>query len=563
MPRWDGSRSVDPKTSVEPQTPRLWPLITCVVLLTIVLAAAFAVTTARTDLSLGPHRAHYAMTTDDHVVVDLGPLGTVEIESPLPLGLGLNVQVEEIPDDVRGLGEIKTFEALSGDLSSYMQFFSGPEATVTDVGWGLARDAGQRFLAALLVINGVGWAGYLVLGRARRIELVRKARPHVPAMAGGLALVIVISAVATTGANQPNIEKGRAATEVFQGTPLEGARITGRLAGVIDTYGGMLVEAYSDNEAFYATATRNVETSWDDQQTRITAEQERLNFVMGNRDDPFLLGENQDNHADADADEQAESESEVEPITMLLVSDLHCNTGMTPVIKRVAELAEVDVILNGGDTTMNGSTVEKFCVTSFAKAAPAGVPFVSVTGNHDSVESAQDMSDSGMIVLNGPIQSVAGLRLLGVADPNETRLGVGTKSAGVETPREAANRLTDLACESKEPVDIVLVHTPFVGNAVMDSGCASVQLSGHKHVRIGPERVGNGVRYVNSTTAGAVEGELTVGPLKGVAEMTVLRYDPEKRVMLDYQVIAVDPKGKASVGSPLRFPRPLPELSQE
>lgn len=544
----------------ERQGSRRWLPSTVFVVFAVIVAGFFAVTTARTELSLGPHRANYAMTTSDLVVVDLGPLGTVELESPIPLGLGLDVKVQEIPDDVQGLGHIDTFEALSGDLSAYMQFFSGPQATISDVGWGLARNAGVRFTAAILVIGCVGYGSYLLLGRVRRRELAQATRPYLPVVAGGIAIALVISAVATSGTNRPIIEKGRPATAVFAGTPLEGARITGRLAGVIDTYGGMLVEAYDDNDEFYASAADNLSVSWQEREATLQSQRERLTPLLADRSNPLF----QESEPEQDDEPDSSAQDRSDLVTILMVSDLHCNVGMTPVIKRAAELAGADVILNGGDTTMNGSSVEKFCVTSFAKGAPAGVPFVSVTGNHDSVQTAQDMTDSGMVVLNGPVQEIAGIRIVGIADPNETRLGVGTQSAGVETAREAALRVADLACaRPDEPVDVMLLHTPYVGNAAMDTGCVKVQLSGHKHIRIGPERVGGGVRYVNSTTAGAVEGELTVGPLRGTAEMTVLRFDPQERVMVDYQVVTVDPTGATQVGAPLRFPRPTSAVVQD
>lgn len=536
-----------------------WLPITMCVLVAVLIAGYFAATTARTDLSLGPHQAHYAMTTTDEVVVDLGPLGTVELDSPLPFTLGLDVQVEEIPEDVRGLGHIDTFEALSGDLSAYMQFFSGPQATISDVGWALARDAGQRFVAALLVIGLIGWGSYLLLGPARRRELTLIARPYMPVAAGGLVLVLLVSAVATSGMNRKAPDSGRTATAVFKDTPLEGARITGRLAGVIDTYGGMLVEAYDDNDAFYASAAENLSTSWQERETLTQSEHERISPLLAQRRNP-LLSEPQE---DPGLTPEAVLQRDTELVTVLMVSDLHCNIGMAPVIKQAAELSGADVIINGGDTTMNGSTVEKFCVTSFAEAAPADVPFVSVTGNHDSSTTAQDMKDSGMIVLDGSVQEVAGIRMLGDADPNETRLGVGTQAAGTETAQETADRLADLACEESDPVDVLLVHTPWVGNPAMDSGCVNVQLSGHKHRRIGPEHIGRGVRYVNSTTAGAVEGELTIGPLRGTAEMTVLRFDTDEHVLLDYQLITVDPAAATEVGAQLRFPRPLPAVIQQ
>lgn len=451
LPQWKNVRAFLFRARPDRQRRSLWLPIALCVLIAVLAAGYFAATTARTDLSLGPHQAHYAMTTTDQVVVDLGPLGTVELDSPLPFSLGLDVRVEEIPEDVRGLGHIDTFEALSNDLSAYMQFFSGPQATISDVGWALARDAGQRFAAALLVIGLIGWGSYLLLGRARRRELTQNARPYLPVAAGGLVLVLLVSAVATGGTNSNDPDTGRPATAVFKDTPLEGARITGRLAGVIDTYGGMLVEAYDDNDAFYASAADNLSTSWQERETLTHSEQEQISPLLVQRRSPLLSEPQQDFGLTPEAVLQRDTEL----VTILMVSDLHCNIGMAPVIKKAAELSGADVIINGGDTTMNGSTVEKFCVTSIAKAAPAGVPIVSVTGNHDSSTTAQDMMDSGMIVLDGSVQEIAGIRMLGDADPNETRLGAGTQTAGTETAQETAVRLADLACEEREPVDEV------------------------------------------------------------------------------------------------------------
>ena len=45
------------------------------------------------------------------------------------------------------------------------------------------------------------------------------------------------------------------------------------------------------------------------------------------------------------------------------------------------------------------------------------------------------------------------------------------------------------------------------------------------------------MRYISSSTAGATLGQPTVGPLNGVAEMTVLRWDPQTRRFVDYQLV--------------------------
>lgn len=564
-------------------TPPRWVRWTLVGVATFLLAATFAVTTARADLSLGPHEAEYAMRADGLVVVDLGPLGTLQIDSPLPLNLGVRVTVEEIPADVSTLGQSETLEALGNDLTAYMQFFSGPEAAITEVASALVRDALLRLVSFLLVAVALGLAGYLVLGPVRRRELAELLAPRTVPITAGCLIVVLVAATATSADRQTEGPLAHTATAVFDGTPLEGARVTGRLSGIIDTYGGMLVTAYRDNEAYYDRVTENVTVAWQEREA-LTAAQDALLPAALRSDERFArrlvaepaespdalettgdLGEDADLAGAPDDDEpQGEEataeadEDESEVVTMLVISDLHCNTGMTPVIHRVAELSGADVVLNAGDTTMNGSSVERFCVTSFARATPDGVPTIVSNGNHDSAVTAEQMSAAGMTMLDGQVIEVAGVRILGDSDPAETRVGTGT-AVGSETAGEMGARLAEVACADEDGVDLLLIHTPRVGDEAMASGCVPAQVSGHLHTRIGPVAVERGVRYVNGSTAGAASGQLTVGPLHGTAQLTVLRFDVASRTMLDYRLVTVVPSGQAEVGAAVRFPRPLPE----
>ena len=574
--------------TIAPHTWRRAARYTVLGIVVVLAAAIFAVTTARAQESLGPHEAEYSMTTSGVVVVDLGPLGTIELDSPLPLNLGVDVQVEAIPKELQSVGPAQTLEALGGDLTAYMQFFSGPQATIADVTAGIIASALIRFVLALVVLVAVWTLIRLMLGATRRRELATAFLPHIGHIAGGLVLVVLVATVSTGGLNRLRPDDAPGGTTVFAGTPLEGARITGRLAGVIDTYGGKLVHALEDNQAFYDAAADDLTDTW----TRTVAHDDALALLAppandsiiesGEPGDPREFDEpvgpaqtagTADPGNDADLSDPAdpadpastdpettdapsrERSNEDDIVTMLLVSDLHCNIGMATVIERAASLSGANLIVNGGDTTINGSTVEKFCVTAFAKAAPAGVKWVSVTGNHDSVATAKDMSDAGMIVLDDAPVDVSGVRFLGAPDPNETRIGVGTQAIGTKTIAETGSELTEKACLDKKGVDVLLVHTPYVGTEVLGSGCVPAQFSGHLHRRVGPDSVGAGIRYTSSTTAGAAENELTVGPLKGVAEMTILRFDRATRTILDFQLVTINPEGKAAVGARMRFPR--------
>lgn len=516
----------------------------------------FGITTARADLSLGPHEATYTVTADDRLIADLGPLGTVVTDSPLPLTLGIRITVHEIPADLAAV-DAASFDALAGDLDGYLQFFDTPQQTVRTVAWALAWDAARGTAVAALVVVAAGVGLRALLGDARRRHLARVLADRTWAITGAVLVVVLVASTATASSG-PEERAALPASPVFEGTALEGSRITGRLAGVIDTYSGQLVETYQANEVFYTGARENLLAAWD---TRV-AEQEAAEQQAAGRDatdgGPDVTAP--DGPADADY------------VTFLLVSDLHCNTGMTPLVRDLADRLAPDVMLNAGDTTINGTSVESVCVDSFASAVPDGVPFVVADGNHDSRLTTATETANRQIVLDGSVVEVEGVRILGDRDPLETRIGGGTVVAREETPQEAGERLRDVACAAagevgvggytaEDRVDLLLVHQPAVGDATMDSGCVPFQVSGHMHTRIGPDVVGHGVRYVNASTGGATKGNTSVGPLRDSSEMTVLRFDPESRRFVDWQLVEVTPEGEASVSERQPVPPvvPLPD----
>ena len=581
----------------------------------VLVSVVFGVTTASVQASLGPHVTRYDVTTDATVTIDFGPLGTLQLDSPLPATLGLRATVQEIPASVTELGEARTLQALGEDLNAYVAFFSGPAAAVQDVANALVRDALLRSGAAFVVLVVVFWLGRALLGGPRRRELTEQLAAHArPLAAGGLAVVVGTTVLTSSVGPHERQEPAQLASAVFDGTPLEGARVTGRLGGVIDTYGAYAVDAWRQNEEFYRAADDALVLAWEDweaQEALLLAEQAAQEAAQRAAGDDGTgtggdgaegagsdgdagaspagvgggAGDGQDgipDGADAGGDAltgaagedvtatarpsaslpsrtpSAEPEPEVEPVVLVVVSDLHCNVGMAPLIGTLARLSGAAAVLDAGDTTMNGTSVEQYCVTSFARAVPPGVALVTSPGNHDSRETTANYARAGATVLDGSVIDVAGVRILGDSDPNETRVGAGgTASAADETVAEAGERLAETACEDGA-VDLLLVHTPAVGDEALEAGCVPAQVSGHLHRRSGPEQVGSGVRYISGSTAGATLNQPTVGPLRGVAEMTVLRFDPESRRLLDLQVVRVAPDATVTVGSPQ--PWPLPAL---
>ena len=507
------------------------PRSAALALAVLVPALTWGVTTAQAQASLGPHEARYEVTVDHLVTIDLGPLGTLVVDSPLPLTFGARVVVQGIPDEVTAVDPAATLEALGADLQGYAQFFGSPQQTLDDAVDGIVADAVRRSLLAALAL-GLGVAAVrAALGPRRRVELAeRLAQRRVLVGVTGTAVILVVTLTSSGPAGEPD-EGTRTASAVFDGTPLEGARMTGRLAGVIDTYGGYVVDAYRSNEDFYDGVVSSLDTAWAE---RAVADE--------------ALAARRDEHV---GDEEPAAAASVEPVVLLVVSDLHCNVGMARVIGAVARLADVDVVLNAGDTTVNGTGVEGYCVTAFVDAA-GGATTVVADGNHDSSETSAQQGQAGAVVLDGAVVEVHGLRILGDADPNATRIGAGTRSVGEESLLEAGSRLADVSCA--QDVDLLLVHTPAMGTESLERGCAPVQISGHLHRRFGPQSLGGGVRYISASTAGATLDQPTVGPLQGIAELTVLRADPATGAVLDHRLVRVAPDGSVAVGQAAPWP---------
>ena len=521
-------------------------------------SVCFGVATASAEASLGPHLADYEVTLDHRITVDLGPLGTLVVDSPLPAVLGARVVVKEIPREVTAVGGGDTLESVGSDLQSYVQFFSAPQATLHDAVDVLVEDAIRRSVLAAVVLTAGAWGLGLALGGARRRELALALGRH----RGGVSAVVVLALLAevTLTASAPADARRSGETQasaVFNGTPLEGARITGRLAGIVDTYGGKLVDAYRTNESFYDRTVGALEASWETRRESDARLEEMRRARLVAAQEPRATATAAPDGGTAQSPEPTPTPTPgpaVEPVTLLVVSDLHCNVGMARVMRAAVEQSGAQVVLNAGDTTINGTAVEQYCVTTFMEALPAGVRMVVADGNHDSSETGAQEAAAGAVVLSGSTVEVDGVRILGDSDPNATRIGVGTTLTGSESLADSAERLADTACAEPGGVDLLLIHNPNMGNTTMDLGCARAQVSGHLHRRRDPVVRGGGVRYVSSTTAGAALNQATVGPLNGVAEMTVLRFDPASRRVMDYRLVLARPDGTVSVGLALPWP---------
>lgn len=230
------------------------------VLMALFVSIGFAVSTASYTGSLGPHVAEYSTRLNGEIRVDMGPLGSLVISSPLPANLGVNVLVREIPDQLTS-DDADPIAGLMADLNSYNQFLANPQSTVDDAARGLIGDVVGRAVVTLSVLLMAIALSRLVAHGVLR-EAIKSAwrQPGVPFVAPTLAVVLVI--LPLTDLTRSFGLEGRS-SPVLAGTALEDARITGRLATIVDYYGGMVVRAVEDNTRFYADVEANLIAAYE------------------------------------------------------------------------------------------------------------------------------------------------------------------------------------------------------------------------------------------------------------------------------------------------------------
>lgn len=554
-----------------------------------VCAFLFGLLTASADGAVGPHEARLSTTVDHQVVIDLGPLGSVILDSPAPWPLGVHVDVGEIPATLTEIDD--PLASLGGDVAAYAQFFSDPASSVRTSLLALGADVARRTFLAWSIAVVLLAAGRLAAGGLLRDEVRRKlSQPAVATLV--VVSVLAVVAVPVVGAVTAPEPAGRPSEVLADlGGPLAGARVTGRLGGLVDTYGEMALDAVRANEAYYDVMVANAAAAYaadpeplapdvlpgpvavepgDGEQTDAQAGDGGPSDAQagdgGQSDAQAGDGEQSNAQATDDATDgstptPSASPTPAEPdiVTAMIVSDNHCNTGATRVFGEIGRQAEADVVLNLGDTTLGGSSVESICVNQMADALK-GFPVVVADGNHDSAETGRQEAARGWTVLDGGVVEVEGLRIVGDRDPRLTSVTLGNTEFRTKT--DAAQALTDAACPGVDPddpstrVDILAIHDPYVGNRVMPSGCVVLELSGHLHRRIGPIQQGLGLLYVNGSSGGAKEGTVPVGQLEAPGYVSVLLYDRANHRPVALREIVLGTDQSVTLGEWEPFPEP-------
>lgn len=479
-----------------------------------VATAAFFLSSS-TETSVAGHDAVVHPTLDGRVTLRTGPfLPDVRADSGARLGVSI----------VLGKTEIASLDGL---VERYAFLASRPEAQAERV-----EDALQAMLldsairgALVAVLPLLVWAA---IGQDRRRQMWHGAGVHRGGVAAGLALAVGAGVLAW----QPWEQRER-----LYADPERWVSLDGYVPGVQVPEEAKARSIELSGEAT-SQATRRLIAS------AISTYEQSRDFYDG-----LVEG----------VDELELRRPEDDEVVAVLVSDRHDNVGMDPVARALGEQAGASVVLNAGDDTSTGAEWEAFSIDSVAQAFE-GYEAWTVSGNHDHGDFVrQRFEEHGWNVAQGEVvDGPGGGRLLAYEDPRSSGLGNWRDVRG-KTIAELGEEVADTACDSEERVNTLLVHDDDLGTAALERGCVDLVLSGHLHVRRGPDAVRGatgetGWKFVNGTTGGAAYAIAVGSKLRREAMVTLVTY--REGVPVGLQVVGVQTDGRMTAGpfEPLTAP---------
>ena len=427
------------------------------------LAVVWGIGHARVEDYFGPHRAQFASNYSGELQIDLGPVGNAYLPSPIA-PVGVVITVHGVGPAAESVGSLFSEET----LAAYTSLYTDPEG----VAQGIVERLRQRGLmeglkaeAVLLLI----FVGFRLRHRLLAEDLASRLTTRRALVVYACALVLVVgSALAPQQRPGPRIPVAVAVGDArFDRLAVDSVL----LADVLDRgIKGITLLANRQQRAVenYLAATT---LSLADQLDALPAPEDGEMMLLG-------------------------------------LSDLHCNGATTELITRLAQVTEPELVLSSGDDTVNGTAVERGCVSR--EAAIAGdIPFLVATGNHDSDLTERQMASDGMIVLDGSPVEAAGVSVLGDDDPEHNiPFSVERIRDRAETEEELGQRMVNVARARR--TDVIMVHQPAASSVIMATPDlpARLVLWGHFHSESGPTVVphadGSWTVGMRQSTAGGV-----------------------------------------------------------
>ncbi len=473
-------------------------------------------TTVSTKSSCGPHLCEVQLQLDNFATINAGPLGSarVPLQQRYPVPTGVHIQLQEIPfDEQIESAEQPFIEPGSAPLDDervqeVAQLYSTLESDLKVMPGQLVHHVAK--LSGLSAATFA--AGYSLLGKTRRKELTEKTNSAMRLAAPAVLSMVLIAPPLIPVEDSSNswLQSGTA----FNNTIFEGIELKG-IFGRYSLEGIRQVVDYNQEVRDYYSAVAD------------TVEQALL------ESQPFATYEDEPNI-----------------VKVIRTTDLHCNYGMNEVLTRIADTASVDAWVDTGDMVMSGSSFEHRCIDAISKHMPKAR--VVAPGNHESDTTAAQFESAGFTVVDGSIQTVVGIPIIGLPDPNRSPFG-GTEKYDAQRTKQLGRQLLTTACGGGvKPV--LLTHSAEMATETIRSGCADIGFAGHSHSeneQFIPQQDGEtGHLLVAGSSGGAKKGELTIGTLKAPAYvyLDALQIETDgSATLLESNAITISPNNSVSI----------------
>lgn len=220
--------------------------------------------------------------------------------------------------------------------------------------------------------------------------------------------------------------------------------------------------------------------------------------------------------------EQLHPPPESDEIRVLHVSDIHNNPVALELIEKIAQSFQVDLIIDTGDLTDYGSSLETELATRLA-ALPQ--PYLFLPGNHDTPQSIEMMSRAGARIIGEVPLEVSGLQIAGLADPASSNLNAQIAEESVLL--KESDRAAKMLKGSTKTPDIIALHNPLMARSLF--GKAPLILAGHTHRAAANFDEKSGTILLNAGSTGAAGVRGLLAPRDNPYTMIVLYFGTPSR----------------------------------
>lgn len=216
--------------------------------------------------------------------------------------------------------------------------------------------------------------------------------------------------------------------------------------------------------------------------------------------------------------EQLQPAPETGEIRVLHISDIHNNPASLDLIEKIAAGFQIDLIIDTGDLTDYGSSLEAELA---ARMAGLPHPYLFLPGNHDTPQSIELMRREGALIIGTEPVEIGGLRIAGLPDPVSSNSTARVAEENILLKESV--RAKELLPDEAERPDIFALHNPLMAGPLL--GELPLILSGHTHRAALSFDEDSGSIMINAGTTGAAGVRGLLAPRENPYSMVVLYFN--------------------------------------